>query len=697
MNEIGIRIYWGPLDGKFNPSPIVSVGNVMGSIIPSAPALVSEEQSWTIKIDEWKSVFASYSKERCVSSDSFLQLLICIVLPKGQRLAGEKSPHNLLDDVRSLFDQLFVLDLQAELPPKEKVDVVFAQLLSSYVLEKCPWYVFNMEGSCPASFCVESLSQLGALMRFNAYPALAHIEHLELGFKCKTTVNINTKGKTDSSTERKAESYEVWVNGRSTSTFLQSNDDVYTISGPESVDYYYENFHFSLGELKAAPSRTLHTTDNRTIVQLNDVGKRVMCQTKPIERYCDLVVKFTEGSDDEAKQYISAHLGETIKLMIGSVPWARYLKPSVVMTAIKNGTVSLSPRKLDGFQFRIVDTKLDDSESRFNVCIEAKREEPIGEAVTQDDKRVEKDDSQGSIGWIGKGFGFVLDKISSFFGFLAQKSQKRPGIALGITMILILFGVIVHSCNNSNREMEDRNLVSCMDIKSCRDYLQMYIDGKFIEEVTSHLERQEQLEFEAYNRVITFIQSPEPDIKSSIAVCVTYINKFPYGEHWKIVDSLKLVLEIKESILKEEKSYKRCFDKKRDLRERIVFCSEYIKEFPDGMHVHEVIELKNELENTIADKSAIRKELLGLVNKQDLVGFRNLSMEERVILNRSEMNAAEWILDYRRLAKSPIVMKEIELYLKDELIFPNKPFKSWNEVLMAKRRIDEIVRKYEHE
>lgn len=210
MNEISIRIFWGPWGGEFNPSPIVSVGNVVGGIVPSAPALVKEDKSWMIKTDEWKAVYACHSKERCFNSDSYMQLLVCVIIPKGKRLAGEKSPLDLLEDVRSQFDQFYTIDLDANQPVD--VDAAFSQLLAGYAVEDCHWYVFNMEGDKPASFCVENRSQLNALMRYNAYPTLAHIEYLELGFKCKTTVNIDTRGQSGSGKKKETKS-KWWWNG----------------------------------------------------------------------------------------------------------------------------------------------------------------------------------------------------------------------------------------------------------------------------------------------------------------------------------------------------------------------------------------------------------------------------------------------------------------------------------------------------
>ena len=209
MNEIGIRIFWGPWNGELDPLPVVSFGKVLGNLGPLAPALVSEERTWMITVRESQTVFACHSKERCSDSDAYLQLLVCAIIPDGLQLSNLQTPLGLLEVVRDKFGQLFTFDFKAAQPDAEMVKDAFSQLLSNYPLEKCPWYDFKMQGKEPASYCLESKEQLNALMRFHSYPALAHIEHLELGFNCKSTVKINTKGD-DSNDDKKGTKKRWW-------------------------------------------------------------------------------------------------------------------------------------------------------------------------------------------------------------------------------------------------------------------------------------------------------------------------------------------------------------------------------------------------------------------------------------------------------------------------------------------------------
>ena len=193
MKGIGISIFWGPWGGELKPLPLVTFGEGTEALAPEAPSLVKEDQVWMIANNASRSVYSLYAKVPCINPENAIQLLISFTMSKTSHLAN-KSPLDLLDALKAQFERLFIVNVNEVRPRSGRVDVAFRSLLANYPLESCPWYVFTMEGLEPGAFRVEDRNQLNALMRFNAYPALAHIEHLELGFNCKTTVEVNTKG-----------------------------------------------------------------------------------------------------------------------------------------------------------------------------------------------------------------------------------------------------------------------------------------------------------------------------------------------------------------------------------------------------------------------------------------------------------------------------------------------------------------------
>lgn len=420
MNEIGIRIFWGPWGGEFEPAPVVSVGQVEGEIVPSPPELVKEDQSWMICVDEKKAMYASCSKDLCSNSDGYLQLLICVFIPKGLRLAGKKSPLDLLEEVRRRFEIHFIFNLQAKKPNERKVKADYNQLLKNYALEDCSWYVFYMEGDQAASFCVESRAQLDALMRYNAYPALAHVGHLELGFNCKSTVDINTKGESsDDSKKKKREwwqrekrpqaappaqpkpqekepkpvkqsvptsppkatetivpptvqnkGYQICVNGELQNIFLRWNEDEYYLHQESTDDLRYEGLHFKLGELKAAPKRKVATLSGRTVAQLDEKNNRINCEMKPVERWLLKEIAFTPDSDVEARKFVKYN-PDKFQVLIGREPWADdRIMPSVAKEAVEKNNIRITPKEAEGYRFSVASAKI--AKDRLVVTIEAK-------------------------------------------------------------------------------------------------------------------------------------------------------------------------------------------------------------------------------------------------------------------------------------------------------------------------------------
>lgn len=410
MNEIGIRIFWGPWGGEFEPEPVVSVGQVAGEIVPSAPELVKEDWSWMIRIDEAKVVYACFSKEQSSNSGKYLQLLVCVIIPKGLRLAGGKSPLELLEDVRRRFDGLFSLNLHAKKSREEQVKAEYARLLKNYSLEECPWYVFYMEGDKPASLCVESQSQLDALMRYNAYPALAHIEHLELGFKCKTTVDINTKGETDRKTKTKLGIKWLKWGHHNTKSKISSNDNLKKTNSHEEVPG-------SMTPPKIVSVISVPSQKNGDVVSNREL-------------YYTLSTDFTRLSNREAIDFVNRHLGGRIKLLVGNKVPKGGVKLSEAKEAVEKGTISLFPTDIEDYHLSIDRVSIDESQHRLFVRIDAKK--------VRDGKKKQ-------------------EKKNELFGKkgLLPKKLKVPAIITAVLVAMIVVLSIVGEIAGNNKERKE--------------------------------------------------------------------------------------------------------------------------------------------------------------------------------------------------------------------------------------------------
>ena len=732
MNEISIHIFWGPWDGELNPLPIVSVGNLVGSIVPSAPVLVKEDKSWMIKTDDSKSVFACYSKERCFNSDSYMQLLVCVIIPKGKRLEGEKSPLDLLEDVRNQFDQLFTIDIDAALSPKEEVDAAFAQVLSNYVVVDCPWYVFDMEGKDPAAFQVDSRSQLNALMRFNAYPALAHVEHLELGFKCKTTVEINTKGNSNGNKMKENKGKRGWRKqkvGNETTTngvekvafVVEEPDGVENIVQTNGIDEISKQ-EFGETLLGAERNRLNPENGSQDVIDANEKDK------KNIGKIVENIILYT--------------------LVVLTLPFdliyrlfKRYFaKPGLVMAVvgllvavgftaffgIKSLRVSNAYKKCKtmsdyvAFLEKYPNSKYSDAAS-FHACSQISQYRhylvnyPEGAFRHEADSIVEA---------------YVRDSVARFDKAEQEAYQK---------------------CN-------DNDLLDAYN--ACMDYLANSAYVKHRDEVDSLKNAKQKIyyqnDYEAYQKCL----NTRYGCYSRLNKCNSYVDKFKYGKYLSEVMDLRDVLKkesdlrradllealnsgyytkkrkfLGEGYLSEEENraaiwlerggsvydtdfqfdyyYRYDWDKQINpiVQSKVdTLIMKYVVEkegkeknfrFENWSEVYEIYKEAKNIANS-TNKVMAQEKFLEFVNGQDLIGAREAYYKFGKGWQQNDFRATEWILDYPRLIRTrlkhggnPVEYHEVEMrirhYLEDELDFPRTPFKNMDEVRMAKKHIDEII------
>ena len=213
MNELAIRIYWGPDGGQFQSEPLVQAGDMAVEFEPKAPLLCNDDQVWMMVNGNQCNMCASYERVKAAGNGQAIQLLICLFIPVGQRLAGGKSPLEMLKALRLKFERLFVFDLEAKQPHPAIANAAFRQVVAAFPMEACPFYVFRMEGTDHGAFRVESTSQLSALMRYSNYNPIARIGCLEMSFNCNSTFSLNTKGNSNDaeSSDSKKSWLERWV------------------------------------------------------------------------------------------------------------------------------------------------------------------------------------------------------------------------------------------------------------------------------------------------------------------------------------------------------------------------------------------------------------------------------------------------------------------------------------------------------
>lgn len=203
VNNLSLRIYGGALDGGMEAQPLVAVGSVPNEFRPIPPMIVDEQQVWMITHAQSYTLYAVYSKRCRTAEDLPGQILICIFLPPQQRLADGNSPLGLLD---SLMDSFAVQALRGGKLPNTSIDnSPFKVLLGRYRLEERPVLLPIMQGPESSAFCVDSKTQLDAIMRHSRYPVLSGVSRLELGYHCNSTIMLKTQGASSKKVDKVAQ------------------------------------------------------------------------------------------------------------------------------------------------------------------------------------------------------------------------------------------------------------------------------------------------------------------------------------------------------------------------------------------------------------------------------------------------------------------------------------------------------------
>ncbi len=223
--DMALRIYGGEINGSLQIQPFIAVGNVPDEFRPMLPTIVDEQQVWMITHAQNYTLYTTLSK-RCYTSDGQPgQTLICLFLPPQKRLADGNSPLGLLDAIMDCWVVQALRD--GRLPKAPAENIPFVELLKKYRLEDRPKALLLpvMQGMLPAAFCVQSRTQLDALMRHSRYPELSAVGCLELGFSCNSTIVLNMNGGA-SQTRKKIEENRKMKPKPPIQNFSEKEDDI---------------------------------------------------------------------------------------------------------------------------------------------------------------------------------------------------------------------------------------------------------------------------------------------------------------------------------------------------------------------------------------------------------------------------------------------------------------------------------------
>ncbi len=192
ISHIGLSIYGGEQGEKLDTVPLVSAGETPDNFQAFSPTLVKEDSSWIIYHALSYTLYALHYESVYTPENKPGQLLVCLFIPVQKKLADGKGGLGLLDSIWNVFT---IYGMRSGRYLKAPIDnTPFVKLLEQYRLEDRQTLLPVMVGDTPASFCVENLNQVDALMRYSRYDMLSSVSRLELGLHCQTTLALPIKG-----------------------------------------------------------------------------------------------------------------------------------------------------------------------------------------------------------------------------------------------------------------------------------------------------------------------------------------------------------------------------------------------------------------------------------------------------------------------------------------------------------------------
>ncbi|MCR4919394.1 MAG: hypothetical protein K5928_06235 [Prevotella sp.] len=195
--NLSIRIYGGDTVAGFTAAPLVSVGQAPDGFQPVPPTIVNEPRSYLIVHAKKYTYYAMHMKDRLSTAAGLPgQLLLCLFMPAREKLK-DASPLSLLSSLADTFTALATkpaADGSSLLPEQALDSTPFVNVLNRYTTEERGRQLPEMKGQEAAAFQVNDQSQLEAIMRFSLYSELSKVGRLEIGYHCKSTVNLPIGG-----------------------------------------------------------------------------------------------------------------------------------------------------------------------------------------------------------------------------------------------------------------------------------------------------------------------------------------------------------------------------------------------------------------------------------------------------------------------------------------------------------------------
>ena len=365
---LGLRI-GGTKQRRSGFTPLINIGLLAGNEGENMDrlTLVAEKPTLVIKHTPEYIVYSLIdSRVKSFDADAPGVLSIALTIPADMKLAGGKSPYNLLRETYDTFRSLYmepVSDGRDSFKDLEYDKNIFQQIVDKYPLEKRSGKYITMNPNGISGVLKVNEGDLPDLFANSQYPEFAQFKEIEVGSKCDDKVSPDLK---NIQIPMPPVKYYVYVNGNKTGDYLQYPSDTATASLPDSEDFSYPSVSFSLEELLKAPGHALIKDGASVRLLLGD--EKILCELKGKNKALVIHLDKNTVKKDFWDIIMQGLNSGQLKIVSGSenITNACLSNGKVLPSNLKKLFPEFSPNSMtvDGTKYKLTIQKIDNPSSR---------------------------------------------------------------------------------------------------------------------------------------------------------------------------------------------------------------------------------------------------------------------------------------------------------------------------------------------
>lgn len=333
-------------------APLATVGVLAGNEGDNMDrvTMVAEKPAYIVKHAADYILYGLIDRQvKSFDADAPGVLSIALTIPSNMQLANNVSPFRLIQDIYETFLFTYMERLSDGRDSFVNVDCdsdLFRKMLNQYSLEERKSVYIKMNPQGMTGIVCVSPNDLEDFFRNTQYKEFASFKDIEVGVSCQRQVSM---GLERLQIPLPQNVFDVWVNGKSTGSTMQSPTDSFYASDQNSSTYSYESVEFTLAELINTPLNRI--TKNGAKISIDFLKNRIYCDLQKIDVFYDFVYEWTDNVGDAQNKIESFVKSKNIRIYFGEedVSPTLFGRGKIKASDIKGRTLEIKPKTVGSY------------------------------------------------------------------------------------------------------------------------------------------------------------------------------------------------------------------------------------------------------------------------------------------------------------------------------------------------------------